>query len=126
MKSRLSYLLAGIAVVLVSLALWFRNVTIPCGIRPEPGVRESVEIFHWLDAWSLDHDGELPARLEDLLTADLGAEESCLQRVIEFPGAGKKLNSLAKDFVILRCRAGRRDELEARVHADGSARAFKR
>lgn len=71
MKSRLSYLLAGIAVVLVSLALWFRNVTIPCGIRPEPGVRESVEIFHWLDAWSLDHDGELPARLEDLLTADL-------------------------------------------------------
>ena len=120
MKSRVRYVLAGIAAaVLATLAVLYVISKMPCGIHPKPWVREASFIYTWLDAWSLDHDGELPARLEYLLTGDLGAEERFFKRVIEYPGAGKNLNSLDKDFVILLCRAGREDELEARVYADG-------
>jgi len=99
----------------------------PGGTRVKAAVVEAGMLYKWISAWSNDHGGELPRRLEDIKSVDRGQPDDFdkyLERVIEYRGGGQKLSSLDKDFVILRCRAGRNSEQEARVYADGHASSF--
>ena len=128
MKSRKTCFLCGvIAGVLGTLAVGYLISKMPIGSRPASGVAEAANLYKWLSAWSNDHDGELPVKLESLKASEMGVPDDFdkyLERVIEYRGGGQKLSALDRDFVILRCRAGRNSELEARVFADGRAKAF--
>ncbi len=127
MKSRKIWFISGIAAgVLATLAVRYVISAIQTENRPLQGVMVGMVIYKWLNAWAGDHQGELPANLEQLKSADYGVDAEYLEWVTAYPGAGRNLNSLGKDFVILRCRARALDAMEARVFASGSSQAFTR
>lgn len=120
MKSRKIWFISGMAAgVLATLAVRYFISLMPYGIRPARVASEASSIGKWINAWANDHHGDLPASLEELKLRDYGVEADFLKQVTEYNGAGKNLNSLDKDFVLLRCQSERDGKLEARLYADG-------
>ena len=120
MKSRAIWFTSGIAAgVLATLAVRYVIAATPSGGGAKRVAGAASALHKWLDAWANDHHGELPASLEELKSRDYGVEADFLKRVTEYHGAGKNLNSLDKDFVVLRCRSEPGGKLEARLYADG-------
>lgn len=127
MKSRKIWFISGIAAgALATLAVRHFISLMPCGIRPARVAWEASSIGKWINAWANDHHGDLPASLEELKSRDYGVEADFLTQVIEYNGAGKNLNSLDKDFVVLRCRSESSGKLEALLYADGRVVAAAR
>ena len=76
MKSRKTCLLFGLAAgVMGTLAVLYLISKMPIGSRQASGVAEAANLYKWLSAWSNDHDGELPVKLESLKSADLGVPD---------------------------------------------------
>ena len=114
--------LAGAFGVLAVLAL----LTYSPYPKPPPGVNEGKQIHTWLFTYANDHEGRLPDKLEELRTVKSGVPgDFDFSRVSEYHGTGKNLRDLPNDYLLMRCRAGRNSELEARVFAGGRVIAKK-